>query len=96
MAKDIKMRKVVLLAALSFLLLTPSTIVAEEKELDIADSSFIEEAQYDTEDQTLILYIDGNEYQYEDVPEDVAEEFEDAYSAGEYYNENIKGQYDRY
>ena len=78
------------------LLLFSTLGFAEEVELDIASSSFIDEAEYDSDAETLILTLNGSEYTYENVPEDVAEELEDAYSAGEYYNENIKGQYDRY
>jgi len=89
-----EMKKITFMVALLALFGTYS--FSEEIDLDIANSSFIDEAEYDTEDQVLILHIDGTEYQYENVPKDVAEEFEDAYSAGEYYNENIKGQYDRY
>jgi hypothetical protein len=85
-----------LTAVVVSMVLSMSYGVAEEKDLDISNSSFIEDAQYDNDDKTLIMHIDGREYEYQDVPEDVADDFEDAYSAGEFYNENIKGQYERY
>ena len=85
-----------ILTTIAILTLFGTQLFSDEIDLDISSSSFIENAEYNTDDQTLILNLDGTEYQYENVPEEVAEELEDAYSAGEYYNENIKGQYDRY
>ncbi len=85
-----------ILTTIAILTLFGTQLFSDEIDLDISSSSFIENAEYNTDDQTLILNLDGTEYQYENVPEEVAEELEDAYSVGEYYNENIKGQYDRY
>lgn len=58
-------------------------------------SSAISEIRYDKKTKSLIVgfYRSKETYYYEDVPEDVAEEFKNAGSQGRYYNENIKGRY---
>jgi hypothetical protein len=64
------------------------------------DSSWIEEFQYDndTEELTMITQS-GNEYVYLDVTSDLwadlKNHIENNYSAGEFFNEYIKGQYER-
>lgn len=68
--------------------------VSEYESIDTSRSSFIEDANYDADNEHLILDLNGTNYEYCDVPEDVWEEFQDADSLGSYFNAEIKGNYD--
>ena len=57
-------------------------------------SSNIAEIGYDEASQTLeVLFLNERVYQYFDVPSQVAREFMDAGSHGQYLNQNIKGTF---
>lgn len=63
------------------------------------NSSWIDSVEWNDDDWTLTIYkSDGDSLEYGDVPFDVAEEFEthvgENYSAGQFYNQNIKDEYD--
>ena len=57
-------------------------------------SSNIRSARYDDEVQVLeITFLNGGMYEYYNVPERIAQEFERAGSKGEYLAANSKGHY---
>lgn len=58
------------------------------------ESSNIAMIGYDDETEELhVKFNSGAEYVYNDVPEEVFEEFLSADSKGQYLNEHIKGKY---
>ena len=70
-----------------------------EEVMDTSRSSWIEQAVFaaepDSEAGLLIVQIQGEKITYLDVPRSVWEEFKKADSAGKYYGERIKQQYER-
>lgn len=56
-------------------------------------SSFIEEARYTTENQTLRLRMNGYWYYYIGITRQKVGRFKNAVSRGGYYVSKIKGQY---
>lgn len=55
------------------------------------DSSAISEVGYNEDDNTLkIVFNNGAEYEYLDIPKTQYKEFVKAPSIGRYYNKNIK------
>ena len=57
-------------------------------------SSTIASVGYDAKTSTLeIEFVDGNLYQYFDVPESVHTEFVSSASHGQFFNTQIKGHY---
>lgn len=57
-------------------------------------STRIEKAAYDGDKQVLtITFKSGADYEYYDLPEDVAIGLVEAESAGRYFEKNIKGIY---
>lgn len=64
------------------------------QQYDFTNSSFLASCQYDEEKQLLtVIFRNGKEYQYADVPKEVFEEFKDAESAGIYFSSQIKNKY---
>jgi vacuolar-type H+-ATPase subunit I/STV1 len=64
--------------------------------MDSVNSSMISAVGYDHTHNYSDLYVrfsSGKIYVYRGVPHDVFDELRDAFSVGEYYNENIKGKY---
>lgn len=60
----------------------------------LTNSSSILDAEYDNETQTLtIQFASGRRYTFTGVPPSVYEGLIDAASAGQYFHQNIKGQY---
>ena len=61
-------------------------------------SSNLAQWRYDSETKVLeIQFIGGNDtYSYDDVPEDVADGFKYAPSAGKYFHDHIKNRYKFY
>lgn len=58
------------------------------------ESSNLSAFRYDPETQVLqIRFKSGRSYDFKDVPQSVAEGLESADSAGRYFNNAIKGQY---
>jgi hypothetical protein len=58
------------------------------------NSSNVAAAGYDSATMTLeVEFLNGNIYQYFDVPEAVYQEFKQAASPGQFLNANIKGAY---
>lgn len=68
--------------------------VSDYESIDTSRSSFIEDARYNPDSEHLILDLNGTNYEYCDVPEDIWAEFQDADSLGSYFNYEIKGNYD--
>lgn len=65
-------------------------------EYKVVDSSWIDEAGYNRE--TKIFKIStktAQTYKYKDVPEYIWDDFLNAWSQGSYYNNEIKGQFER-
>jgi hypothetical protein len=64
--------------------------------VDASRSSFIRNAEYYGDKSGvgfLILNFKGKEYIFEGVPKQVWQEFRNAPSFGQYYNQNIRGRY---
>ena len=60
----------------------------------MSSSSVIARALYDAATQTLaVTFTTGRKYIYENVPPDVANEFQTAPSQGAYFNWRIRDQY---
>lgn len=64
------------------------------------DSSWIENVSYDpTKEEFTLITQEGSAYVYKNVPEelwdDLLDEYNSGQSIGDFYNEYIKGQYDR-
>ena len=70
-----------------------------EEVMDTSRSSWIEKASFaaepDAESGLLMVRIKGENITYLDVPRSVWEEFKEADSAGRFYGERIKQQYER-
>jgi hypothetical protein len=66
------------------------------KPIPIPASSHIFAISYD--DESMMLYVqfrgNGRTYQYSNVPGDVVAGFYQALSAGQYFDQNIKGNFD--
>jgi hypothetical protein len=63
-------------------------------EMTHVDSSNVESVGYDEGSETLqVEFINGANYQYFDVPENVYIGLRDAESVGGYLADNIKGEY---
>jgi hypothetical protein len=59
------------------------------------DSKMIKQSEYTPDTKVLVVtFNNGQQYSYEDVDEDVMEEFMDPESAGKFFLENIKGHYE--
>ena len=59
------------------------------------NSSWIASSDYDTTERTLSITTKGGEtYNYLDVSEDTANDFEAADSHGAYHNQVIRGRFD--
>lgn len=57
-------------------------------------SSVIRAFDYDATAGTLaVTFVSGLRYAYRGVPSDVAREFRNAFSKGEYFNAAIRGHY---
>ena len=56
-------------------------------------SSWINGAKYNTETQTMQVYIGSDAYECVGVPNEVWERFKNAGSKGSFFNKNIRGQY---
>lgn len=56
-------------------------------------SSWIEGAKYDTGSKRLVVYIGKDSYECVDVPIEVWEDFKNASSKGQYFNQYIRGKY---
>ena len=57
-------------------------------------SSNIRGIDYDAESKTLTVhFISGSAYKYKGVPQDVAEDFENAGSPGQFFAANVKDVY---
>lgn len=63
------------------------------RELDTQVSGLVDEAYYNENTGDLAVDLNDKVYVYKSVPADVADLFEDANSAGEFYNDHIKRQY---
>lgn len=61
--------------------------------LQHAESSHIKGAAYDADTQVLVISFAKADYSYSGVSEDVARDFEQAPSAGQFLETNIKGHY---
>lgn len=61
--------------------------------IDTTKSSFIRGSWYDKENSYLIMDLDGRNYQYCGVNEEIWFAYKNAESFGIYFNENIKGNY---
>jgi lysyl-tRNA synthetase class 2 len=57
------------------------------------DSDFIQSIQYNSKTEVLYLKMNGKQYQYFYVPDDIVQGLVLATSKGWYYNRYIKGQY---
>jgi hypothetical protein len=58
------------------------------------ESSNIESIRYDGETSTLeVTFLNGGTYQYYEVPEHVAKDFEQQESKGKFLASSIKGHY---
>lgn len=66
---------------------------AKTIQLDI-DSTAIGTATYRNGKLYVEFARDGSQYIYNDVPKSVAQELEDADSAGQYFNDEIRDNYD--
>lgn len=67
-----------------------------EEDLSNNNSSWIDNAEYYSCDNNfgyMILYTDGDEYFYQNMPSNVWREFQKADSKGRFYNRHIKGKY---
>lgn len=57
-------------------------------------SSNLRAVSYDEDERTLTVYfVNGNSYEYADVPKSVYDALINASSAGRYFNRFIKGVY---
>ena len=56
-------------------------------------SSWIGGAKYNTETETMQVYIGSDVYECVGVPSEVWDGFKNAGSKGSYFNANIRGQY---
>lgn len=57
-------------------------------------SSNIDQIGYDKDTSTLgVIFLNGSEYQYPDVPEDLYNDFMAASSHGKFFHENIKYEF---
>jgi len=65
-------------------------ILTEES---FSGSSWISGAKYDTETQIMQVYIGSDTYECVGVPEGVWSAFKNAGSKGQFFNKNIRGQY---
>jgi hypothetical protein len=62
---------------------------------ELPSSSAISRVLYDAATQTLaVTFTSGRKYIYENVPPDVANEFQTAPSQGAYFNWRIRDQYE--
>ena len=62
------------------------------KTLNLNSSSAISSASYDSEAQTLtIVFVNGNSYTHDGVPDYLINDFEAAPSPGKFWNSRIKG-----
>lgn len=57
------------------------------------NESWIKKVDYDTESKEMNIHMSNKIYTCVDVPEDVFSEFERAGSKGQFFNSNVKGQY---
>ena len=58
-------------------------------------SKMIQRSEYTPDTKELIVtFNNGQRYSYENVDEDIVEEFMDPESAGKYFLQNIKGKFD--
>ena len=60
----------------------------------ISRSSFIERLCYDSKEQYVIVSLKGTYYHYCEVPPSNVADWKQADSMGQYYNAQIKGQFD--
>ena len=64
---------------------------SKKREKNFQNSSTILRAEYNSATRRLVvLFVGGNTYQYQGVPEEVVNEFFNAESPGKYLNEQIK------
>lgn len=70
-----------------------SVNVSSYESIDTSRSSFVDSARYSSNKQHLILELNGNNYEYCDVPEVVWDSFKKASSFGTFYNQQIKSNY---
>jgi hypothetical protein len=66
---------------------------AGDERCETPNSSFIDEACYDADEEQLTLVLNGRRYTYCGVDEDLFEELVEAASPGRVYNSEIKGRY---
>jgi hypothetical protein len=66
---------------------------AGDERCETPNSSFIDEACYDADEEQLTLVLNGRSYTYCGVDEDLFEELVEAASPGRVYNSRIKGRH---
>jgi hypothetical protein len=65
-----------------------------QKAVGSLGSTAIDSIKYKPDDEDLIIkFVNGGNYEYYDVPEEVADDFEEAGSLGKFFNNNIKPSY---
>lgn len=57
-------------------------------------SSFVGNVRYDNDSQEMSVLLNGKRYEFCGVPRRTFDGFQGASSKGEYFNRNIKGQFD--
>ena len=63
--------------------------------IEINNSSMLSSADYDSAEHTLtVVFSNGEEYKYKDVPEEVFTGLSQAPSAGKYFLANIKYKFE--
>lgn len=62
--------------------------------LNTSESSFVNGAWYDGEENYMIIKLNSTYYHYCDIPRSIWNDFKVAESFGSYYNYSIKGNYD--
>jgi hypothetical protein len=60
---------------------------------DFASTS-IQSAEYESDSQTLTVeFVNGRVYELEGVPPEVWNAFKTSWSAGQFFNQNLRGRY---
>jgi hypothetical protein len=61
---------------------------------DVTRSSFIQRVCYDSNNQYMLISLNGTWYHYCEIPQRIIAALKQADSMGRYYNSDIKGQFD--
>ena len=61
---------------------------------DTSRSSFVTDAWYDDSHDYMVIGLQGTNYHYCRIPQEVWDAFQQADSFGRFYNRDIKGRYD--